>query len=302
MEITPDFLGSALDNLALITLDPKRNITFVTETFAQTVGYTREELVGQKHRILCYPAFADSPEYEKFWEYLLAGNTFQDQMVRKAKDGHKIYLEADCFPLRNAAGVVTGICKVCFDKTKQISATKKALAEIVSVSGAIDQMYDSQSQQMADTEKMMESMQGTSADNLQITDSLKKDTEEIQKITRTVHDISYHTNILAVNTALQAVRSTDNSGGFSVVAKEMRKLAKDVDQSSDGIRDTLQKISQEVANIDQTSHQTGEEIESALVGFKHNQKSLHELELSSEKIRDNAALLNQLLTVEQGDE
>ena len=192
---------------------------------------------------------------------------------------------------------MTGVCKICFDKTKSTSAINEALSDITAVSDTIAQMYDSQMKHMSETKDIMVSMQASSTDNLENTGALKNDTVEIDQITQTVHEIAYHTNILAVNTALQAVRSNENSNGFSVVAKEMRKLSKDVDQSSENIKETLQNILHEVKSLDKTSKQTSEQIDSALNGFKQNQDSFLELETSSEKIKNNVALLSQLFKV-----
>lgn len=297
MGISSEFSSSVTKNLAVVTFDTKTNITYVSDLFAQTMGYSKEKLLTMKHKDLCFGSFVNSASYTEFWNRLLAGQSFQDQVLRKGKGDKKIYLEANYFPLRDEAQNLTGVCKICFDKTKSTSAINEALSDITAVSDTIAQMYDSQMKHMSETKDMMISMQASSTDNLENTGALKNDTVEIDQITQTVHEIAYHTNILAVNTALQAVRSNENSNGFSVVAKEMRKLSKDVDQSSENIKETLQNILHEVKSLDKTSKQTSEQIDSALNGFKQNQDSFLELETSSEKIKDNVALLSQLFKV-----
>ena len=299
--MSSDFLSSVAENLAVVIFDTRKNITYVTDLFAQTMGYSKEELLTMQHPDLCFDSFVNSASYTEFWNRLFAGQPFQDQVLRKGKGDKKIYLEANYFPLHDETHKLTGVCKICFDKTKSTSAINEALTDITSVSDAIEQMYDSQMKHMRETKRMMASMQSSSTDNLENTGALKNDTTEIGQITKTVHEIAYHTNILAVNTALQAVRSSENSNGFSVVAKEMRKLSKDVDQSSESIRETLQNILHEVESLDKTSKQTSEQIDSALNGFKQNQDSLYELEASSEKIKDNVALLGQLFQVKQNE-
>ena len=297
MGISSEFLSSVTKNLAVVTFDTKTNITYVSDLFAQTMGYSKEKLLTMKHKDLCFGSFVNSASYTEFWNRLLAGQSFQDQVLRKGKGDKKIYLEANYFPLRDEAQNLTGVCKICFDKTKSTSAINEALSDITAVSDTIAQMYDSQMKHMSETKDIMVSMQASSTDNLENTGALKNDTVEIDQITQTVHEIAYHTNILAVNTALQAVRSNENSNGFSVVAKEMRKLSKDVDQSSENIKETLQNILHEVKSLDKTSKQTSEQIDSALNGFKQNQDSFLELETSSEKIKNNVALLSQLFKV-----
>ena len=299
MKISSDFLSSVTGNLAVVTFDKRRNITYASDAFAEVMGYSKDELLQMQHRDLCFEAFANSAEYEEFWDRLLAGDSFQDQVLRKGKNGKQIFLEANYFPLKDEKNNLTGISKICFDKTENTSAINSALNDISSVSGSIDQMYDGQMKQMDETKQMMLSLQNSSAANIENTSSLKSNTDQIQQVTNTVHEIAYHTNILAVNTALQAVRSNDNSNGFSVVAKEMRKLSKEVDQSSDDIKETLQKILHAVDDLDKTANKTSEQIKSAISGFSQNQKSLYELKSSSDKIKENVGSLNQLFSVKQ---
>lgn len=297
MAISSNFPKSVTDNLAVITFDTERNITYASDLFCQTVNYSRAELLQMKHSDLCFPDFVNSPEYNEFWRSLLSGRSFQDQVVRRTSSGAKVFLEANYFPLQDENGQLLGICKICFDKTEQTTDIKHALTDIMDVSATIQEMQQTQATQMEQTRKIMESMQHSSDDNLQIADSLTKDTDQINEITKTVHEISYHTNILSVNTALQAVRTNENTDGFSVVAKEMRKLSRQVDHSSSNIQATLQNIVHKVANIDKSSSQTSTEIASALSGFVENQNSLSELETTSTVIKKNVDLLNSLFSV-----
>lgn len=45
METSSDFLSSVTENLAVVTFDTKTNITYASDLFAQTTGYSKEELL-----------------------------------------------------------------------------------------------------------------------------------------------------------------------------------------------------------------------------------------------------------------
>lgn len=60
-------------SMAVIEFDLQGHVLRANDNFLHTMGYTRQNLVGQHHRILCPPAFAQSSDYLRFWDDLRAG-------------------------------------------------------------------------------------------------------------------------------------------------------------------------------------------------------------------------------------
>ncbi len=59
----------------------------------------------------------------------------------------------------------------------------------------------------------------------QAMDSIHLNVNEITKLAKTIGDIAFQTNILAINASVEAARAGDAGKGFSVVAEEVRNLA-----------------------------------------------------------------------------
>ncbi len=64
-------------------------------------------------------------------------------------------------------------------------------------------------------------------------------TDEIYKIIKTIEDIAFQTNILALNASIEAARAGDAGKGFAVVAEEVRTL---VDKSAEASGNTASLI------------------------------------------------------------
>ena len=107
---------------AIIEFNLDGTILSANENFLRLSGYTKEELIGKHHQILCDPASVKSSDYPAFWQKVTRGEVETDTYQRVTKDGKPIWLQASYNPTRNAAGTVYKIVKFATDITAQKEA------------------------------------------------------------------------------------------------------------------------------------------------------------------------------------
>lgn len=90
-------------------------------------------------------------------------------------------------------------------------------------------------------------------------EALNERTRQVVSILSTISNISFQTNILALNASVEAARAGDAGRGFAVVADEIRALAEKTQQATDNISDILTELSNDVESVTTSiTHSVGE--------------------------------------------
>jgi methyl-accepting chemotaxis protein len=89
-------------------------------------------------------------------------------------------------------------------------------------------------------------------------------TREVSGIVDTVKTLADQSNLLAVNAAIEAVRSGEHGKGFGVVAREVRNLADQSIQATLRIREVLDSVSENMREAAKVSEQGEERVRLSL--------------------------------------
>ncbi|MDX1755751.1 MAG: ammonium transporter [Marinobacter sp.] len=88
-----------------------------------------------------------------------------------------------------------------------------------------------------------------------VVNRLGEDTESIVDILNAIKGIAGQTNLLALNAAIEAARAGEQGKGFAVVAEEVRSLAFKVEESTQQIQDTIDRV---VSSVDEVVKTMGD--------------------------------------------
>ncbi len=244
-------------NFATIEFAPDGTIAEVNDRFLAVVGYRRDELVGQHHRVLCSEALGRSADYAAFWDALRRGDAQAGVFERVARNGEPIFLRAEYTPIVGADGRVVRVIKIAQDITAQRrkeAYVTELVAELSAAardnSATLNAAAQDTATDMAAVSAGLQQLGGATRDNHKLAADLGAQVREIARLAGTIGGIANQTGMLALNAAIEAARAGDAGRGFAVVADEVRNLSRRV-------RDATGEVQGNIAAIDALARALG---------------------------------------------
>ena len=109
----------ALDSAASVSeSDLAGNITFANDLFCIISGYTREELIGQNHRIV-NSGMHDPAFFSNLWGTITRGRTWRGEICNRAKDGRLFWTASTIIPIKGDDGLPLKYLSIRFDITQR---------------------------------------------------------------------------------------------------------------------------------------------------------------------------------------
>lgn len=160
----------------------------------------------------------------------------------------------------------------------EVSTVKERLLDVTKSSSQTRSKTEEITQCIEKANTQMSALSGTMKD-------ISANAHKITKIAKAIEDISFQTNILALNASVEAARAGSAGSGFAVVANEVQNLAF---KSAEAAKSATQMIGDTIAII--------------RAGVSLNEETASSLEAISDVSAQISSITDQLVTAVEGQE
>ncbi len=273
------------------------------------------DLAYDQSAIDSYKKFRSNDELNDLIQYIVQARLEIRNLVTLAKEGSKnvaSHANNVSETISETASSVTSVAKATDDLAlgvtdlainaqngvKKLENLSKQIDEMSNSSDIIKKHLKKADASNKDGISCVNDLQVAINENISVSEKIAKqidilytDSNLIGKITDTINFITNQINLLSLNAAIEAARAGEQGLGFTVVSKEIRKLADETAHSNKQIEDIVKNIQDEINKVKLSMLDAKTVLEKTDVSSKKTQVAFTTIDSSVKNIIDHMGIL-----------
>jgi methyl-accepting chemotaxis protein len=284
---------------AVIEFDLEGTILNANQNFLKTMGYSLDEIQGQKHKMFVDKVEGQSQDYKNFWEKLRSGQHEARVYRRLGKGGKEVWIDATYNPILDMDGRPFKVVKFANDVSPLMETvglsdrTSNKMQDISSsiaeMASAIDEISKNMASSRDAASDISKKIQSTSEASSRLTSTM----DTMESVVQLIRDIAEQVNLLALNATIEAARAGEAGKGFAVVASEVKNLANQTSQATDDIASQItlvqsvaQDVSASIGNIVQQASSVDEYIRNSAQSVSKQDETTRAISQNAQEVSD----------------
>ena len=200
-------------------------------------------------------------------------------------------------------GSIVSLAQKGHDQQASLEESSASIQEMIaSISSAAD-ITNERKESMSQLISSASNGQIDLGETIERVESITGSVKGIGKMIEVIDDVASHTNLLAINAAIEAAHAGDTGRGFSVVADEIRKLAEQTATNASTISGSLSEMIRDMGDVSERSKKTGDAVGKIIDDVRNMAESLSvltnsmtELSVGTNQITGALSQLNSIST------
>lgn len=161
-----EFQKLTLDRHAIVSMaDVSGKIIYVNDMFCQVSQYSRDELLGQDHRLL-NSGHHPKAFFASMWRTISSGQVWQDEVCNRKKNGELYWVATTILPFLDSSGKPERYVSV----RTEITAIRQAEAVLRENKAQLEQMVAERTRELEESRNIMQSITGAAQDAIVMID------------------------------------------------------------------------------------------------------------------------------------
>jgi len=173
--------------------------------------------------------------------------------------------------------------------TESAGVVDKQVADMAVLSAGAQTLSHQGNEQVRYIEKQMQEIRSTGEEASSKLKQLDQRTKEISNVIGVIRTIASQINMLSLNATIEAARAGEHGKGFTVVAQEIQKLAKQTNDSVTSIIESVEVITTETVLVMETNAKSSKEIAKGVQLISENGRLFEEIRSSVSLLAEGVA-------------